>query len=293
MAPSRIQDSKLCFIGGGNMGAAIIGGLLAQGTSSKQNITVSEPFAATRQKVEDTLGVGTTTSNSDAARDADVLVLAVKPQVAKGVCEDLAASWTSSNKPELPLVVSICAGIPLDALSTWFTLGDGRAPKVVRVMPNTPALLGEGASGSFAGPGVTEDEKSLVTALLEGFGKVSEWVDREELIDVVTALSGSGPAYFFLLVEHMISSATALGLPREQAERLAKQTALGAGRMLAESPESPGQLRVNVTSPKGTTEAALNSFQTSGLEEIVGKALKAAADRGEELGQATFESPKK
>ncbi|PBP25091.1 NADP oxidoreductase coenzyme F420-dependent [Diplocarpon rosae] len=293
MAPSRIQDSKLCFIGGGNMGAAIIGGLLAQGTSSKQNITVSEPFAATRQKVEDTLGVGTTTSNSDAARDADVLVLAVKPQVAKGVCEDLAASWISSNKQELPLIVSICAGIPLNALSTWFTLGDGRAPKVIRVMPNTPALLGEGASGSFAGPGVTEDEKSLVTALLEGFGKVSEWVDREELIDVVTALSGSGPAYFFLLVEHMISSAFALGLPREQAERLAKQTALGAGRMLAESPEAPGQLRVNVTSPKGTTEAALNSFQASGLEEIVGKALKAAADRGEELGQAAFESPKK
>ncbi|CAL3971341.1 unnamed protein product [Diplocarpon coronariae] len=291
MAPARIQDSKLCFIGGGNMGAAIIGGLLAQGTSAPHHITVAEPWAATRKKVEDTLGVRTTTSNRDAARDADVLVLAVKPQVAQGVCEDLAASWTASAPR--PLVVSICAGIPLQALATWLTPADGRAPKVIRVMPNTPALLGEGASGSYAGPGVTDDEKRLVTALLAGFGKVSEWVDSEELMDVVTALSGSGPAYFFLLVEHMVSSATALGLPREQAERLAKQTALGAGRMLVASPESPGQLRVQVTSPQGTTEAALNSFRASGWEEMVSKALQAAANRGEELGKAAFEVPEK
>ncbi|KAG4412426.1 hypothetical protein IFR04_014445 [Cadophora malorum] len=286
MATPQIQECKLCFIGGGNMGAAIIGGLLAKGSTTKQNIIVSEPFEVTRKKVEDTLGVRTTTSNSEAAQDADVLVLAVKPQVAKGVCSDLAASWRESKQQKLPLIVSICAGIPLDALTNWFTVSEGRAPKVVRVMPNTPALLGEGASGSFAGAGVTEDEKKLVTALLEGFSKVSEWVDKEELIDVVTALSGSGPAYFFLLVEHMVSSATALGMPREQAERLAKQTCLGAGKMLVESTESPGQLRINVTSPKGTTEAALKSFQESGMDGVVSKALKAAADRGEELGKA-------
>ncbi|KAG4438112.1 hypothetical protein IFR05_006392 [Cadophora sp. M221] len=292
MATPQIQDCKFCFIGGGNMGSAIIGGLLAKGSTTKQNIIVSDPFEGTRRKVQDTLGVRTTTSNSEAAKDANVLVLAVKPQVAKSVCEDLASSWREAGEQQLPLIVSICAGIPLDALTRWFTVGEGRAPKVVRVMPNTPALLGEGASGSFAGAGVSEDDKKLVTAMLEGFGKVSEWVDKEELIDIVTALSGSGPAYFFLLVEHMVSSATALGMPRDQAERLAKQTCLGAGRMLVESPESPGQLRVNVTSPKGTTEAALNSFRDSSLEEIVKKAVKAAADRGEELGKAAFASPK-
>ncbi|CZT02649.1 related to PRO3-delta 1-pyrroline-5-carboxylate reductase [Rhynchosporium agropyri] len=289
MAVPRIQDAKLCFIGGGNMGSAIIGGLLAKGSTSKQNIIVSDPFEGTRKKVQDTHGVRVTTSNYEAAQDADLLVLAVKPQVAKGVCEDLAACWRKSGEQKLPLIVSICAGIPLDALTKWFTVSDGKAPKVVRVMPNTPALLGEGASGSFAGAGVSEDEKKLVTSLLEGFGKVSEWVNKEELIDVVTALSGSGPAYFFLLVEHMVASATALGMPRDQAERLAKQTCLGAGRMLVQSPESPGQLRVNVTSPKGTTEAALKSFQESNIEGIVDKAIKAAADRGEELGKAAFD----
>ncbi|KAH6725050.1 pyrroline-5-carboxylate reductase dimerization-domain-containing protein [Leptodontidium sp. MPI-SDFR-AT-0119] len=281
MATPQIQDCKFCFIGGGNMGSAIIGGLLAKGSTSKQNIIVSDPFEGTRKKVEETLGVRTTTSNSEAAQDANVLVLAVKPQVAKSVCEDLASSWREAGKQQLPLIVSICAGIPLDALTQWFTIADGRAPKVVRVMPNTPALLGEGASGSFAGARVSEDEKKLVTSMLEGFGKVSEWVDKEDW-------TGSGPAYFFLLVEHMVSSAIALGMPRDQAERLAKQTCLGAGRMLVESPESPGQLRINVTSPKGTTEAALNSFRESSLEEIVSKAVKAAADRGEELGKAAF-----
>jgi pyrroline-5-carboxylate reductase len=118
------------------------------------------------------------------------------------VCEGLAASWTESKQEKLPIIVSICAGIPMDALATWFTVGEGRVPKIVRVMPNTPALLGEGASGSFAGAGVTEDEKNLVTALLEGFSKVSEWVEKEELIDVVTALSGMFQVYVVVLLYH-------------------------------------------------------------------------------------------
>lgn len=177
-------------LGIGNMGAAIIGGLLAKGSTCKENIIVSDPFEGTRSKLEKNLGVRTTTSNNEAAQEADILVLAVKPQVAKNVCEDLASSWSESKKQQLPIVVSICAGLPSDALTKWFTTSDGKSPKVVRVMPNTPALLGEGAAGSFAGPGVTGEEKNLVTALLEGFSKVSEWVDKEELIDVVTALSG-------------------------------------------------------------------------------------------------------
>jgi pyrroline-5-carboxylate reductase len=191
MATHQIQDCKLCFIGGGNMGAAIIGGLLAKGSTSQQNVFVSEPWEVNRKKVEESLGVRTTTSNIEAARDADLLVLAVKPQVAKGVCQELAASWGNLKGQQPPLIVSIVGGITLDTLTQWFTAKNGLAPKIVRVMPNTPALLGEGASGSFAGAGVSENEKKLVTALLQGFSKVSEWVDKEELIDVVTGLSGT------------------------------------------------------------------------------------------------------
>lgn len=296
------------------MGAAIIGGLLAKGSTSREHIVVAEPWDVNREKVESQLGVRTTVSNAEAARDADVLVLAVKPQVARDVCKELAASW-DSDELHLPLVVSIVAGITHTNLTAWFAAPDGRVPKVIRVMPNTPALVGEGASGAYAGEGVMEDEKELVSVLLGSFSKVTEWVDREELIDVVTGLSGtyllrcctslrtllpvsysaadadvtpplgSGPAYFFALVEHMVDSATALGLPREQAERLAKQTCFGAGKMLVSQPESPAQLRINVTSPKGTTEAALKSFAASGLPEIVDKAVKAATSRGEELGK--------
>ncbi|KAH6715381.1 pyrroline-5-carboxylate reductase [Leptodontidium sp. MPI-SDFR-AT-0119] len=229
---------KFCFISGGNIGFAIIGGLLAKGSTSKQNIIVSDLFEGTRKKVEETLGVRTTTSNSETKQAANVLVLTIKPQVVKSVCEDL------------------------------FTITNGRALKVVRVMLNTPTLLGEGTSGSFAGARVSEDEKKLVTLMLEGFGKVSKWVDKEEL-------SISGPAYFFLLVEHI-------------AERLAKQPYLSTSRILVEPPESPRQLRVNVTSPKETTKTTLNSFRESSLKEIVTKAVKAAADRGEELGKAAF-----
>lgn len=168
------------------MGAAIIGGLLARGVA-KQDICVSEPWDVNRAKMQD-LGVRVTVSNVEAAGDADLLILAVKPQVARGVCQELGASW--AGRERLPVVVSIAAGITLVSLTDWFRLPGGRTPHVVRVMPNTPALYGEGASGSFAGADVTEAEKALVTALLESFSKVTEWVDKEELIDVVTGLSG-------------------------------------------------------------------------------------------------------
>ncbi|KAI1880876.1 hypothetical protein JX265_001116 [Neoarthrinium moseri] len=283
---SQLQNSKICFIGGGNMAAAIIGGLAAKGLD-KQNICVSEPWDVNREKMA-ALGVRTTTSNVEAGQDADVLILAVKPQVAKGVCQELGASW--AERKTLPLVVSIAAGITLVSLIEWFKLSDGRTPHVVRVMPNTPALVGEGASGLYAGSDVTAAEKELVTSLLSSFSKATEWVDKEELLDVVTGLSGSGPAYFFAMVEHLVSSATALGLSEEQATRLAKQTCFGAGKMMVESSEDPAQLRRNVTSPNGTTHAALQSFEASGFKDIVDKAVKAATSRGEELGKILGQS---
>lgn len=275
-----LQESKLAFIGGGNMASAIIGGLVNQGVQ-KQNIWVSEPWDVNREKMA-ALGVQTTTVNVEAAKDADLVIIAVKPQVTKGVCEELGAAW--SQRTTLPVIVSIAAGITLDSLTQWLKTTDGRTAHVVRVMPNTPALVGEGASGLFASKDVTSEEKELVNAVLGSVSKATEWVDKEELLDVVTGLSGSGPAYFFAMVEHLIASATALGLSEEQATRLASQTCLGAGKMLAESSDSPTQLRKNVTSPNGTTYAALQTFESLGFKETVDKAVNAATSRAAELG---------
>ena len=184
---SQLQKSKITFIGGGNMAAAIIGGLAAKGIS-KQNIIVSEPWEVNRAKMSE-IGVRTTESNVEAGKDADILILAVKPQVAKGVCQELASSWSGTGST--PLIVSIAAGITLESLREWLKLSGGSAPHVVRVMPNTPALVGEGASGLFAADDVTADEKELTTALLSSVSKATEWVDTEELLDVVTGLSGT------------------------------------------------------------------------------------------------------
>lgn len=190
---SPLQKSKLAFIGGGNMAAAIIGGLATKGID-KQNITVAEPWEVNREKMAQA-GVRTTASNVEAARGADLLVLAVKPQVAKTVCQELAAAASSSSGSSQPLVISIAAGITLDSLKSWLTPpGDGAAPPhIVRVMPNTPALVGEGASGLYADASVTDAEKELAASLLASVSKAVEWLDREELIDVVTGVSGKPP----------------------------------------------------------------------------------------------------
>ncbi|KAL7782935.1 pyrroline-5-carboxylate reductase [Trichoderma ceciliae] len=277
-----LQNSKLAFIGGGNMASAIIGGLANQGID-KQNIIVSEPWDVNREKIAAT-GVQTTTSNVEAGQDADLIIIAVKPQITKTVCQELGGSW--SHRATLPIVVSIAAGITLDSLRDWLKTSEGKTAPIVRVMPNTPALVGEGASGLYASKDVNENDKQLVNALLGSVSKATEWVDREELLDVVTGLSGSGPAYFFAMVEHLITSATALGLPKEQATRLAKQTCLGAGQMLVTSSDEPSQLRKNVTSPNGTTHAALQTFESLGFDEVVDKAVKAATSRASELGKS-------
>lgn len=168
------------------MAGAIIGGLVAKGVN-KQNVFVSEPWDVNRNKLAEK-GVRVTTSNVEAAQEANIVVIAVKPQVAKVVCEELGASWASRST--LPVIVSIAAGITLKSLQEWSKLSDGRTAHVVRVMPNTPALVGEGASGLFASDDVTPEEKELVSGLLASVSKASEWVDKEELIDVVTGISG-------------------------------------------------------------------------------------------------------
>ncbi|KAI9150081.1 Pyrroline-5-carboxylate reductase [Paramyrothecium foliicola] len=279
---SALKDSKIAFIGGGNMASAIISGLVAKDIP-KSNVIVSEPWEVNRGKL-DAQGIPTTTSNTEAAGDANVVILAVKPQVTRAVCEELGAAW--GERKSLPVVVSVAAGVTLESIVAWSKTKDGRSAHVVRVMPNTPALVGEGASGLFAGSDVTQEEKDLVTALMASVSKATEWVSKEGLLDVVTGLSGSGPAYFFNMVEHLIASATALGLPEEQAARLAKQTCLGAGKMLVESTESPGQLRQNVTSPNGTTHAALQKFASLDFDKIVDESVKAATNRSIELSKS-------
>lgn len=168
------------------MASAIIKGLVGQG-ANKQNIIVSEPWDVNREKIA-SVGIKTTTSNVEAGEGADLVIIAVKPQVAKGVCEELGATW--EKRSTLPIVVCIAAGITLGSLEEWLKTSDGRIAHTVRVMPNTPALVNEGASGLYASKSVTEEEKSLVDALLRSVSKTIEWVDQEHLIDVVTALSG-------------------------------------------------------------------------------------------------------
>ncbi|KAK0388081.1 hypothetical protein NLU13_4325 [Sarocladium strictum] len=279
---SQLEGNKLAFIGGGNMAFAIISGLVSQGLS-KESIIVSEPWEVNRNKVA-SLGVPTTTDNLEAARDADMVIIAVKPQVCKSVCEEMRSAW--GHRTSLPIVLSIAAGITLGSLKNWTKTQDGKTAPIVRAMPNTPALVGEGAVGLFASEDVTDEHKKRLDTLLRSIAKAVEWVDREELLDVVTGLSGSGPAYFFAVVEHLIASATALGLPEDVATRLATQTCAGAGKMLVDSADSPAQLRTSVTSPNGTTHAALETFKKLNLDQIIDAGVKAATERGAELGES-------
>ena len=190
-----LQTSTLAFLGGGNMASAIISGLLRQSVPAS-NIHVSEPWEVNRNKIA-ALGVNVTTSNTEAASSADVVILAVKPQVAKTVCEELRQEWTATARAKFPIVVSIAAGITLQSLQKWLSVEGGKVAPVVRVMPNTPALVTEGASGAFAGVEVGKEDKGLVEALLGSVSRVTEWVDREELLDVVTGLSGMCFFFFF------------------------------------------------------------------------------------------------
>ena len=219
-------------------------------------------------------GVAAHAQGVDAARDADVIVLAVKPQVMRLVCESLRECAQATQ----PLTVSIAAGIRIAQIDRWL----GGAQAIVRAMPNTPALIGAGATGLHANARVSPAQRELAQSILGAAG-TSEWIADEALMDTVTALSGSGPAYFFLLVEALEEAAVAQGLPRETARALAIQTCLGAGRMLRESGEAPATLRQRVTSPNGTTQAAIESFETSDLRAIVARAVAAATKRGQEL----------
>ena len=268
-----MNDATLTFIGGGNMAGSLVGGLIADGWDPAR-IRVADPDAGQRERMVASHQVATTPDNQAAMSDADVVVLAVKPQVLATVARDLAAGIAQQQ----PLVISIAAGIREATLRGW--LGSGTA--IVRAMPNTPALVRSGATGLYANPAVSEAQRSLAESILRAVGLVI-WVEDEALMDAVTALSGSGPAYFFLFMEALQAAGEEQGLPAETARLLVLQTAFGAARMALESSEDAGTLRRHVTSPGGTTERAIGILQEGGLAELLSRAVLGAVERSNEL----------
>ena len=262
---------NLAFLGGGNMANALIGGLVAKGHDPR-TMSVIELAHAARDKIA-SRGVPVSTAPDASTAKADTIILAVKPQDARAALACIASSVQGK------LVISIAAGVRLDALSRW--LGGHR--KLVRCMPNTPALVGAGVTGLYALPEVAAEDRTRAQSILSAVGEVV-WLKEERLLDVVTAVSGSGPAYVFWIIEQLAAFAECEGIPAADALRLAKQCVLGSAQLAQGSADSPAQLRKNVTSKGGTTEAALRVFEEERLAERFAKALAAATRRGGELG---------
>ena len=263
---------RIAFLGGGNMASALIGGLLKKGVDAS-SISVVEVSPAARERLAARHGVRASTAPDAATQTADTLVLAVKPQDLRPAAAALAGSVRGK------LVVSIAAGVRLDALSRWL---DGHR-KLVRCMPNTPALIGAGISGLYALPEVSQDERNRTETILGAVGEVV-WLTEERLLDPVTAVSGSGPAYVFWFIEQLAESAKKMGIPADAALKLALHTVLGAAKLAAGSEDSPAELRKNVTSKGGTTEAALKMFDEEQLAQRFARALEAASRRGADIG---------
>jgi pyrroline-5-carboxylate reductase len=269
-----LKSTTIGFIGAGNMANGLIHGLIAKGTKS-ENIWASDLDDSKLQLLAQDCGIRTG-SNTDIARSASVIVLAVKPQVMRDACKALAADIGDRKV----LLVSIAAGITTSHLEGWF----GESAAIVRCMPNTPALVGMGASGLFASTKVTEEQKQLAQEVISTVG-FATWVDADSDIDIVTAISGSGPAYFFLFMEAMQATAKEMGLNEDLARALTYHTAAGAAALAQYSEDDIATLRRNATSPGGTTEQAILKFEDGDLRGLVAKALKAARTRSVELAE--------
>ncbi|NUG00105.1 pyrroline-5-carboxylate reductase [Acinetobacter oleivorans] len=278
MVMASAVNCNICFIGGGNMAQALIGGLISRGLPPTR-ITVSDPVEQIRQLLQEK-EVHVTQDNVAAIQNADVVVLAVKPQVLATVLRPL--KGLLSDK----LVISIIAGAEIQTISNLID-----SNRIVRVMPNTPALVQTGAHGIYANDVVSASDRELTSQILAATG-LTIWVNSEAQIDAVTALSGSGPAYFFYLMESMIRAGKNLGLDEKVATALTLQTALGAAQMAITSSNTPSELRKNVTSPNGTTQAALEVFDRAQISQNIQSALAAAQKRSQELAQELSDSAK-
>ena len=275
---TAVLDCNISFIGGGNMAQALIGGLIARGLPATR-ITVSDPVEQVRQLLQEK-DVQVTEDNVAAIQTADVVVFAVKPQVLAQVLKPLNGLFAGK------LVISIVAGAEISTISEL--LG---TDQVVRVMPNTPALVQTGAHGLYATDAVAEKDRNLASQVLAATG-LTIWVNTEAQIDAVTAVSGSGPAYFFYLMESMIRAGKNLGLDEKVATELTLQTALGAAQMAITSANTPAELRKNVTSPNGTTQAAIEVFDHGQVSQTIQAALAAAQKRSQVLAQDLSDSVK-
>jgi len=268
-----MQDCKITFIGGGNMARSLIGGLIEDGFNP-QHIHVADPEPQCLELLSELYPIHTHSNNLNAAEGCNILILAVKPQQLQTVVKQLAAEWDKDR-----LLISIAAGIRLDDISRW--LEQAETP-IVRAMPNTPSLVQAGATALCANHAVSTAQHELAESILRSVG-LALWVEDEAKIDAVTALSGSGPAYFFLVMEAMEVAAKELGLDDETARLLCIQTAFGSAKMALESDESTAVLRERVTSPGGTTERAIHELEDGGLRSLFENALVAAALRSREL----------
>ena len=270
------MQQSLAILGAGNMAEAIARGVIRANLFHAPDIIAADPSPDRRAFFERELGIRTTDSNQDAVRDASIVFLSVKPQ------HMIAALSGLGNliDPGKTLVISIAAGIAIDFIQTQ--LGATKPWRIIRAMPNTPMLVGAGATAIARGPHATPDDLASARKLFEAGGSVIEVA--EDKLHAVTAVSGSGPAYFFYLVEQMIRAGMENGLSESEATLLATQTAIGAGRMLESTIDSASELRRKVTSPGGTTAAAIDSMSNAGFERIISDAIRAAANRGRELG---------
>jgi pyrroline-5-carboxylate reductase len=266
------SELKISFIGGGNMATALIGGLVGKLTAGA-NIHVVDINADALQRLQHQFGVTTAQQIDAAVTSSDVIVLAVKPQQMKDIAKQLQAHVKSQ------LILSIAAGIRAADLSRWLN----GCQAIVRAMPNTPALIGRGITGMAAMAGVSEQQRTAADAIMRAVG-ATVWLSDEALIDPVTAVSASGPAYVFYFIEAMQQAAQELGLSAEQGNELAIATFVGASQLAAQSPEPISVLRERVTSKGGTTYAALSSMETDGVKDMVIRAIMAAAERGRQLG---------
>lgn len=260
---------RLAFMGAGNMAQAIIGGLLENGFDAA-DIWAADPVESQLAKLK-SLGINTTTDNLDATAHADVIIISVKPDIVEPLAREIAP--VAAGK----LIISVAAGITSGSLSSWL-----ENPSVVRCMPNTPSLVRKGMTGLFASSSVSGEQQQTANTILSAIGETL-WFDEESSLDAVTAVSGSGPAYFFYIIEVMQLAAQAQGLSQKDSRQLVLQTALGAAEMALQTSDSAGELRQKVTSPGGTTAAALAILKERGLETIFADAVSAARKRSEEL----------
>ena len=270
-----LKDKKICIIGAGNMGEALISGLIGSASSRPENIICTDVRKTVLEDIKTKYGVRTSTDNLEAVADSDIVIYAIKPQIMAAVLNETAEKLDMSK-----IIISIAAGVPMEAIESLLN----KKLRLIRVMPNIAAAVKESATAVAAGKHATDEDIKLTMAVFNSIGK-TVFIPENYLMDAITGLSGSGPAYIFLIVEAMADAGVKVGLSRREAYFLSAQTVLGAAKMLMETHEHPGQLRDRVTSPGGTAIAGLATLESGGLRTTLINAVEVAANRSRELGQ--------